>query len=565
MPQQPLPEEILQLIKVYQDAQVRLVEQIKQKEAKGNLTNYERAILSQVDEQIKALDKFTIDWTEKNIPKFYELGMSVVNRYIERKGIGLNLSNVFSKLHTTAINELMFNMVDKMVKATNYVGREMKDNIREAGLNAIAQKLSMGETVKYAKKELMDKLTQQGVTAIRRKDGRLIRLDSYSALVARSTSREAQNRGTMNQLTEHKFDLVKMSSHYGACPICTVLQGRVYSISGNDTRFPPLKKAYTGIYANIHPNCRHVLTPYIEKFNDVDKDVENSNREFAIREEDRASIEKYNAEQKKNAELTRDRRQWEQYKQVLGNDAPKTLSAFRRMKQAGSDKWKDISSKYKIETKPVRDLKKVPKNVIIKRGHISQEDFFGSKFLGQKESIELVRKDLEKASGQKITFDEAKEMKSAVSMYSGSSYASIRMAQTNPDNAMDLYIEAGKNIEKYIKLAPKWNDGQLFRGINLPKDVIEQLNLDSEIDMIGVSSWSSLETKAITFSKKGDNSRVIFNLPQTKNGVSITHLSQFDSEKEVIISKDAKFIIKKIEKKDINGDKYTFIDVEEVD
>jgi hypothetical protein len=96
-----------------------------------------------------------------------------------------------------------------------------------------------------------------------------------------------------------------------------VLQGRVYSISGKDKRFPPLNKAFSGSYANIHPNCRHTLTPYIEAFQDVEKDMAYSNRPFEVEPEMEKSLDKYKAEQKFKATFRKDRNLYEKYKLLL--------------------------------------------------------------------------------------------------------------------------------------------------------------------------------------------------------------------------------------------------------
>ena len=60
---------------------------------------------------------------------------------------------------------------------------------------------------------------------------------------------------------------VTIPTHFPTCELCAPYQGRIYSISGKDERFPRLfDTAFAGGYANIHPNCQHVVTPYIEAF-----------------------------------------------------------------------------------------------------------------------------------------------------------------------------------------------------------------------------------------------------------------------------------------------------------
>ena len=95
-----------------------------------------------------------------------------------------------------------------------------------------------GQTVRETRNILVNSLSQKGFKAIRYKNGNMVNITAYSQMVARTTAVEALNTGRFNQLRTDNYDLVKMSEHFGACPICGPLQGRVYSISGNDNRYP---------------------------------------------------------------------------------------------------------------------------------------------------------------------------------------------------------------------------------------------------------------------------------------------------------------------------------------
>jgi hypothetical protein len=195
-------------------------------------------------------------------------------------------------------------------------------------------------------------LVDRGITAIRDKNGREIRLASYAGMVARTTVREATNTATINEQAEIGNDLVQMTSHGSSCPICGPLEGRVYSISGKDKRYPPLSSAFPGGYKTIHPNCAHSVTPYLEEFDD---DAEQT-RKFSQRPIDqdprsKEQIDSYYKEQARKTALRNDRNQWERYKAKLPDDAPKTLSGFRAMKKANSEKWQNLQGKYRGVTR----------------------------------------------------------------------------------------------------------------------------------------------------------------------------------------------------------------------
>jgi hypothetical protein len=93
-----------------------------------------------------------------------------------------------------------------------------------------------------------------------------------------------------------------------------------------------------------------VLTPYVEKLKskeELEKDMEFSNRSFDVDARTKQQIDDYNKEQANKADLNTDRHQFERYRVALGDKAPKSLAGFRRMKKANSEKYQEVVSEYK--------------------------------------------------------------------------------------------------------------------------------------------------------------------------------------------------------------------------
>ena len=75
---------------------------------------------------------------------------------------------------------------------------------------------------------------------------------------------EIQIEKTIKQQLRLGEDLIQVSSHKGACPLCEPWQGAVLSISGNHPTYPALADAKAaGLF---HPNCAHVVMPYSERY-----------------------------------------------------------------------------------------------------------------------------------------------------------------------------------------------------------------------------------------------------------------------------------------------------------
>ncbi|WP_079908063.1 phage minor capsid protein [Carboxydocella sp. JDF658] len=149
-----------------------------------------------------------------------------------------------------------------------FIGRRIDDQFRRVALEEAGRKMASGTTIKDMKQRVIQRLLDQGQTAFVDKLGRKWRLDSYAEMVARTTTREAASAATINTCREAGLDLVKITTHYPTCEKCAPLQGKVFSISGQDKRYPKLTDEYR---PPIHPNCRHSLHPYVRE---LDPDAE---------------------------------------------------------------------------------------------------------------------------------------------------------------------------------------------------------------------------------------------------------------------------------------------------
>jgi len=87
----------------------------------------------------------------------------------------------------------------------------------------------------------------------------------YANLVARTMSREAHSIGTRVRLQQQGIDHVRVSETMPLKPdICSLILGQIYFIGpGEDPLgFPSLKEIPGGQFPP-HPNCRHVLEPWV--------------------------------------------------------------------------------------------------------------------------------------------------------------------------------------------------------------------------------------------------------------------------------------------------------------
>ena len=162
---------------------------------------------------------------------------------------------------------------------------------------------------------------------------------------------------TLDACKELNTDLVEMSCHQNTCGECSKYQGRVFSLSGEDKRFPKVPAAFykTG---GIHEGCRHQFFPFIFGLSGcayTDDPIGFSNRPFIDErsEEEKIEYEKFKAKLERDIEddksFLSDKRNYYKLLERLPNIAPKSFSAYRRMKNMQSKKYielAEIAKKY---------------------------------------------------------------------------------------------------------------------------------------------------------------------------------------------------------------------------
>jgi len=333
-------KKISQLINLYLRAERRLINIISAKKVKGHVTDFYESMLKQVKLELMQLQLQSAKSSKELVNELY---LEAYQNSLEALGIS-NIGDGFAQLHKNAIEVLSDNLINNFAEVNNQVGRRIEDSIRNIGLTDAQMKFATGQTINQLQDELVNNLIKRGIGGITDKRGRVIPFTSYAELLSRSIVAETQNTCVMNVAKEHEKDLVKMTQHNTTCPICAVYEGRVYSLTGKDERFPKLINipGFNKGYNNIHPRCRHRITPYIEKYNDVKEDIKNSNKPFEIPKEKEESINKYLEEQKEKVRLRNEKKEYEKYRQILGEEAPKTLKEYKELKYNNSKLWEDI-------------------------------------------------------------------------------------------------------------------------------------------------------------------------------------------------------------------------------
>ncbi len=146
------------------------------------------------------------------------------------------------------------------VRGFPFVGRRLDDPYRSAALETVGQGLVAQDTRRQVTAQLARRLVTEGttdaLTGFVDRSGRRWSLEAYTSMVARTTTREAVSRGTVNRLAEAGQDLVEISSHAHTADECTPYDGQTFSLEGKTPGYDQLDQL-----PPFHPNCLHVVTP----------------------------------------------------------------------------------------------------------------------------------------------------------------------------------------------------------------------------------------------------------------------------------------------------------------
>lgn len=280
---------------------------------------------------------------------------------------------------------------DTYIELQNATQTALKD--MQTRVNSIIKDLHKTgqDSVYNVQRAIVKDLEEHGIT-VTYSNGAKQSLHSYAAMAARSARIESTNIGAIGRALQAGTDFVKMTTMPQCCKLCGAYQGKVYSISGKDKRFPALfQTVLRSGYALPHPNCRHEFIPWYEEIEDPE-DVEKAIKSSKILYDKNGElvdvryqrdIKGYAAWQAGNRQLNRELLEYEQMKAYYaskGETPPyTTLGAFRRARRAQSKNYRESRTELESELK----TKKIEPNKIL-TNVLGQEIVFSDRFNEEK-------------------------------------------------------------------------------------------------------------------------------------------------------------------------------------
>lgn len=255
------------LIRFYEHAEREILDRLNRALLKANKTEYLAAMKKNIETILQQLRAGSRTWCTEAIPRVYVQGATMADRMITEAGFEVKAGAGFGAIHQQAAQVLAENAFESLDNVSQAIGRQTEDIYRELALENVRGTVVGYDTWKQTARNFREQLAERGVTGFKDKTGRKWNMRSYAEMVARTTTMEAHNQGTVNRLAENDLDLVVVSQHAGACDLCVPWEGKVLSITGKTLGYPTLAEAKAaGLF---HPNCAHAMSLYV----DLDEEI----------------------------------------------------------------------------------------------------------------------------------------------------------------------------------------------------------------------------------------------------------------------------------------------------
>lgn len=332
------------LISLYSRADERLRELIQQLEEGSWNRRRREAILKQVEAIIEELTGKAGQQMALLVGDGYRAGAAAAVESLAVVGVAVDAIEQTLKplIHTQAAQAIMDEAFYSILEASEHMANDAKLRIEEAVRVANERSLVDGVNRRKATREVLAGVLDRGITGMVAKNGARIPADKYMSGVVHYHQRKAHVTGVENMTVQNGYDLVYVNYVGLTCEYCATMQGRVYSISGNDKRFPKLERR-----PPYHSHCVHSLTPWIEEYataKEVEKMIADSGRPFVDNRTER-NIRRYKEIQTRKSRKNETRKQWIRYKAVLP-DAP-NLKTFASQKARNTKAYQSLQDKYR--------------------------------------------------------------------------------------------------------------------------------------------------------------------------------------------------------------------------
>ena len=264
-----------------------------QAEKLKELKRFQRENKNIIGGHVKGLNKEVSEHLKKELKQGSISAILQYNRLLgDNKNPNKLMNKSFFKTNDRKVKALIKSVNDDLNKANVSALRMINDEYRQIifksaffvanGVktegqvtNMAIKEISERKATMKACDEVSKSFLAGGLNCIEYSNGRRVNIASYAAMAVRTASLRAHLMGEGDFRKSIGRTLVKVTTHGGACKLCTAWQGKVlvddvYSGGEPDGKHQLLSEAMKQGF--LHPNCRHGLTTYYPELEGISYD-----------------------------------------------------------------------------------------------------------------------------------------------------------------------------------------------------------------------------------------------------------------------------------------------------
>jgi len=186
----------------------------------------------------------------------------------EQAGMKLTKDSAFTRM-VEEMSKATAGTLKNLTRSTGFKGvhgtTALKNAYRQY-LDKAMMKMATG-TFSYDQciNDCIKELAQSGLRSIDYASGRTYQLDTAARMAVRTANSQLAGQISMHYIEKTETDLVEVSAHWGARPEHAAWQGKIYSRSGKNKKYPNFSVCHYGDVDGLKGiNCRHDFYPFFE-------------------------------------------------------------------------------------------------------------------------------------------------------------------------------------------------------------------------------------------------------------------------------------------------------------
>lgn len=221
-----------------------------------------------VREEIKATEAASKEAGNDIIANAGDMSFNYDMEAWQQAGMELTKDSAFTRM-VEEMSKATAGTLKNLTRSTGFKGvhgtTALKNAYRQY-LDKVLIKMATG-TFSYDQcvNDCVKELAQSGLRSVDYASGRTYQLDTAARMAIRTANSQLAGQISMHYIEKTDTDLVEVSAHWGARPEHAEWQGKIYSRSGKNKKYPNFSVCHYGAVDGLKGiNCRHDFYPFFE-------------------------------------------------------------------------------------------------------------------------------------------------------------------------------------------------------------------------------------------------------------------------------------------------------------